>query len=132
MSLNDGYEDEAPDFPKRRHKESYRPRSAPLATRLSAHKQMSSPESIAVEGDTPTDTFSAIPTTVGDDGTLTGVPHAEDLLPDLVVNQPQNDPVLPQPENVQGAVLPVNVMNTVEELEAASTLLNRTIGKGLS
>ena len=117
MSLNDGYEDEAPKFPKRRCKESYRLRSAPSATRLSAHKRMSSPESIAVEGDTPMDTS-------GDDGTLTGISHAENILPDLVVNQPQKYPVIPQPDNLQGAMLPVNSTNTMEELEAASTLLS--------
>ena len=38
VSLNDGYEDETPNLSKKRRKESHRPRSAPSATRLSAHK----------------------------------------------------------------------------------------------
>ena len=63
VSLNDGYEDETPSPTKKRCKESHRPRSAPSATRLSAHKHMNSPESTALDGDTPTpDTFTAVPT----------------------------------------------------------------------
>ena len=125
VSLNDGYNDETLDFPKCRRKESYRPRSAPSATRLSAHKRMSSPESIAVNGDTPTDKFSAVLSTSADGGTLPGIPNAEELLPDLVVNQTQSDPVPPpQPENVQENLLPANAANMEEELEAASTLLS--------
>ena len=122
VSLNDDYDDETPNVPKRRYKESHRPRSAPSATRLSAHKRMSSPESIAVEGDNPTDTFSAVPATTADCGTLAGVSNAKELLPDLVLNQ--NDPVPPQPENVQDNVLPVNALNTEEELEIGSTFLS--------
>ena len=121
VSLNDGYEDETPEFPKRRHKESYRPRTVPSATRLSAHKGMSSLELIAVEGDASMDAFSAVPSTSGDE-TLTGVSHAEDVLPDLVVNQPHNNPMIPKPENLQGTV-PL-ATNTLEDLEAASTFLS--------
>ena len=83
---------------------------------------MSSPESIAVEGDTPADTFSAVPTTSGDGGTLTGILATDEKLPDLVVNQ--NEPATTQPENMQETLLAANTTSTEEELEAASTLLS--------
>ena len=114
VSLNDGYEDETPSLSKKRCKESHRPRSAPSATRLSAHKCMNSPESTALGGDNPTtDTFTAIPTP--STSTLEGIPNVDKQLPDLV---------LPQPGSVQENKLPVNVGNTEEDLEAASTLLS--------
>ena len=87
VSLNDGYEDETPSLSKNRHKESHRPRSAPSATRLSAHKHMNSPESTALDGDNPTmDTFTAIPTP--STSTLEGIPNVDEQLPDLVLPQP--------------------------------------------
>ena len=87
VSLNDGYEDETPSLSKKRHKESHRPRSAPLATRLSAHKRMNSPESTALDGDNPTtDTYTAIPTP--STSTLEGIPNVDEQLPDLVLPQP--------------------------------------------
>ena len=74
VSLNDGYEDETPSLSKKRRKESHRPRSAPSATRLSAHKRMNSPESTALDGDNPTkDTLTAVPTP--STSTLEGVPN---------------------------------------------------------
>ena len=36
LSLNDGYEDETPDNPKRRHKDTYRPQNGPSANRFSS------------------------------------------------------------------------------------------------
>ena len=114
VSLNDGYEDETPSPSKKRRKESHRPRSAPSATWLSTHKHMNSPESTALDGDTPTlDTFTAIPTP--STSTLEGVPNVDKQLPDLVLTPPGI-----VPENK----LPVNVGNTEEDLEAASTLLS--------
>ena len=114
MSLNDGYKDETPSLSKKRCKESYRPRSAPSATRLSAHKRMNSPESTALDGDNPTtDTFIAVPTP--STSTLEGVLNVDEQLPDLV---------LPPPGSVPENKLPVNVGNTEEDLEAASTLLS--------
>ena len=81
VSLNDGYEDETPSPSKKRHKESHRPRSAPSATQLSAHKCMNLPESTALDGDNPTtDTFTAIPTP--STSTLEGVPNVDEHLPD--------------------------------------------------
>ena len=113
VSLNDGYEDETPSLSKKRCKESHRPRSAPSATRLSAHKRMNSPESTALDGDnTTTDTFTAVPTP--STSTLEGIPNADEQLPDLV---------LPQPGSVQENKLSVNVGNTEEDL-AAITLLS--------
>ena len=112
VSLNDGYEDETPSPSKKRCKESHRPKSAPSATQLSAHKHMNMPESTALDGDTPTlETFAAIPTP--STSTLEGVPNVDEQLPDLV---------LPPPGNVPENKLPVNVGNTEEDLEAASTL----------
>ena len=84
MSLNDGYEDETLSLSKKRRKESHRPRSAPSATRLSAHKRMNSPESTALDGDNPTtDTFTVIPTP--STSTLEGIPNVDEQLPDLVL-----------------------------------------------
>ena len=115
VSLNDGYRDETPSLSKKkRRKESHRPRSAPSAMRLSAHKCMNSPESTALDGDNPTtDTFTAIPTL--STSTLEGIPNVNEQLPDLV---------LPQPGSVQENKLLVNMGNTEEDLEAASTLLS--------
>ena len=79
VSLNDGYEDETQSPSKKRCKESHRPRSAPSATQLSAHKHMNLPESTALDGDTPTlDTFTAVPTP--STSTLEGVPNVEEQL----------------------------------------------------
>ena len=75
---------------------------------------MNSPESTALDGDIPTlDTFTAIPTP--STSTLEGVPNVDEQLPDLVLSPPGI-----VPENK----LPVNVGNTEEDLEAASTLLS--------
>ena len=75
---------------------------------------MNSPESTALDVDTPTpDTFTAVPTP--STSTLEGVPNVDEQLPDLV---------LPPSGNVPENKLPVNVGNTEEDLEAASTLLS--------
>ena len=117
VSLNDGYDEESTPANKRR-KESFRPRSAPSATRLSAHKMMNSPESVkarelsavpSTSDDTPLSGVS-IPTT-SDEIPLSGVPTTDNILPDLVVMAPR-DPIVP------------TAMNTFEDLEAASTLLS--------
>ena len=98
MSLNDGYKDETPSPSKKRCKESHRSRSAPSETWLSAHKRMNSPESTALDGDTPTlYTFTAVPTPSA--STLEGIPNVDKQLPDLV---------LPPPGNVPENKLPVN------------------------
>ena len=114
VSLNDGYEDETPSPSKKRCKESHRPKSAPSATLLSAHKRMNSPESTALDANTQApDTFTAIPTP--STSTLEAVPNVDEQLLDLV---------LPPSRNVPENKLPVNVGNTEEDLEAASTLLS--------
>ena len=113
MSLNDGYEDETPSPSKKRRKESHRPRIAPSATWLSAHKCKNSPDSTALDGDNlTTDAFTAVPTPAP--STLEGV-NVDEQLPDLV---------LPPSGSVPENKLPVNVGNTEEDLEAASTLLS--------
>ena len=118
VSLNDGYEDEEPVPSKKHRRELYRPRNVPSVTRLSAHKRMSSPESIALEGETTTDTFSAVPSTSAE-VPLPGIARADDILLDLVVNQPHDKPMEPEPDNQT----PI-ATNTLEDLEAASTLLS--------
>ena len=75
---------------------------------------MNSPESTALDADTPApDTFTAVPTP--STSKLEGVPNVTTQLPDLV---------LPPSGNVPENKLPVNVGNTEEDLEAASTLLS--------
>ena len=104
VSLNDGYDEEDSTPANKRKKESFRPRSAPSATRLSAHKRMNSPET------TKASELSAVPTT-SDETPLSGVATTDNTLPDLVVNHPLdlNAPM---------------ATNTFEDLEAASTLLS--------
>ena len=107
VSLNDGYEDETPSPSKKRRKESHMPKSAPSATRLSAHKRMNSPESTALDANTQAqDTFTAVPTP--STSTLEGVPNVNEQLPDLVLSPSGN-----MPENKLFA----NVGNTEEDLK---------------
>ena len=64
VSLNDGYnEEEEPQARKKRRKESYRPRSAPSATRISAHRRMGSLKTTSTEGDVTVDMPPAVPST---------------------------------------------------------------------
>ena len=113
VSLNDGYdEEEEPQARKRRRKESYRPRSAPSASRISAHRIMGSRNTTSTEGDITVDTPSAIPST---SAPSLDPAQADITLPDLVVNRsevPEADPQLPA------------ATNTLEDLEAANTLLS--------
>ena len=104
VSLNDGYDNEDTTPTKKRTKESHRPRSAPSATRLSAHKRMNSPETMKASE------LPAIPST-SDATLLSGVAMTDNTLPDLVVN-PQPDLNAPMATNI------------LEDLEAASTLLS--------
>ena len=117
ISLNDGYDEDSTPATKRK-KESFRPRSAPSATRLSAHKMMNSPETeknseLAAVPNTSDDTplsGVSVPTTP-DAIPLSGVPTTDNTLPDLVV-------IAPLDQNAPTAT------NTFEDLEAASTLLS--------
>ena len=118
VSLNDGYDDEDSTPANKRKKESFRPRSAPSATRLTAHKRMNSPEITksselsavpSTSGETPLSGVS-VPTT-SDETPLSGVPTTDNTLPDLVV-------IPPLDLNAPTAT------NTFEDLEAASTLLS--------
>ena len=117
VSLNDGYDEDSTPANKRK-KELFRPRSAPSATRLSAHKRMNSPETMktselsavpSTSDDTPLSGIS-VPTT-SDEIPLSGVPTTDNTLPDLVV-------IAPRDLNVPTAT------NTFEDLKAASTLLS--------
>ena len=114
VSLNDSYEDETPSPTKKRCKESHRPKSAPSATRLCAHKRMNSPESTTLDANSQAqDTFTAVPTP--STSTLEAVQNVDKQLPDLV---------LPPSENMPENKLLVNVGNTEEDLGATNTLLS--------
>ena len=104
VSLNDGYDNEDSTPAKKHTKELFRPRSAPSATRLSAHKRMNSPETMKASE------LPAVPST-SDATPLSGVAMTDNTLPDLVMNPPSdlNAPM---------------ATNTLEDLEAASTLLS--------
>ena len=87
---------------------------------------MSSPESIPLEGEATGDTFSAVPSTSAE-VPLTGIACAEDILPDLVVNQPHDKTTIPEsnkPTGPESDNQPPIATNTLEDLEAASTLLS--------
>ena len=113
VSLNDGYdEEEEPQPRKKRCKESYRPRSAPSASRISANRTKDSPNTATLEGDVTADKPLAIPST----SAASSVPVQADItLPDLVVNRSE----LPETDLQMSAAT-----NTVEDLEAANTLLS--------
>ena len=114
VSLNDGYDEEDTTPTKKRRKESYRPRSAPLATRISANKKMNSPKPATIEVKPRTDAFTGVPSTSKAALTpLTGV--ADNVLPDLVINRPSVADIVNEP--------PI-ATNTMEDLEAASMLLS--------
>ena len=112
VSLNDGYnEEEEPQPRKKRRKESYQPRSAPSASRISAHRIMGSPNTTST-GDITVDMPLAIPST---SRPSLDPAQADITLPDLVVNRsdvPKADLQLPA------------ATNTPEDLEAANTLLS--------
>ena len=128
VSLNEGYYEEKESPSKKRwHKESYQPRSTPSASRISANRKTSLLIA-TTEGGATDNTQAALPMT---SGLLSGVPpivppvvlststpktSETDILPDLVVNQPVIT------SNVD--CLPLAATNTVEDLEAASTLLS--------
>ena len=84
VSLNDGYdEEEEPQAKKKWRKESYRPRSAPSASRISAHNRMGSSNTTSTEGDVTVNMPPAVPST---SASLSGPAQADNTLPDLVVN----------------------------------------------
>ena len=113
VSLKDGYdEEEEPQPRKKRRKESYRPRSAPTASRISANRTKNSPNTTTIEGHI---TFNK-PLVIPSPSAASSTPaQTETTLPDLVVNRlelPVTDPQTPA------------ATNTVEDLEAANTLLS--------
>ena len=113
VSLNDGYdEEEEPQAKKKRRKESYRPRSAPSASRISAHSRMGSPNTTSTEGDVTVNMPPAVPSM---SASLSGPAQADNTLPDLVVNRPG----VPEAD-----YQPPAATNTLEDLEAASMLLS--------
>ena len=113
VSLNDGYDnEEEPQARKKRRKESYQPRNAPSATRISAHRRMGSPNTASTEGDVTVDTPAPVPSM---SAPLSGPAQADNTLPDLVVNRPGV---------LDADYQPPAATNTLEDLEAASTLLS--------
>ena len=114
VSLNDGYEDKDTPPTKKQRKESHRPRSAPSATRISANKRLNSPKPVTIEGILLTDALTGVPGMSKAASTiLTGV--ADNTLPDLVTNRSS----VPEIDNE-----PPTATNTLEDLEAANTLLS--------
>ena len=128
VSLNDGFDDEPTADSRKRKRITHRPRNVPSATRVAAQKHTTSPEAIeasnkdnkesvsTLSGVTSSGVLpSGIPaaststTLTITDTELTGVPTAENILPDLVRNR-----VLDTVETV----------NTGEELEIAVALLS--------
>ena len=123
VSLNDGFDDEPTANSWKRKRITHQPRSVPSATRVAAQKHMTSPEAIEApnkDNKESDSTLSGIPssgipsaststTFTIMDTELTGVPMAENILPDLVRNR-----VLDTVETV----------NTGEELEIADALLS--------
>ena len=128
VSLNEGYyEEEDSSSKKKWRKESYRPRSTPSVSRISANHKTNLPIT-TTEGEATDNTKSALPTM---SGLLSGVPSTSppvvsststskkseiDRLPDLVVNQPAS--------KLNVDCHPPAATNTAEDLEAASTLLS--------
>ena len=128
VSLNDSFDDKPTADSRKRKRITHRPRSVPSATRVAAQKHMTSPEAIEAsnkdnkESDSTLSgvTSSGVPpsgvpsaststTLTITDTELTGVPTAENILPDLVRN----------------CVLDtVETVNTGEELEIADALLS--------
>ena len=133
VSLNDGFDDKPPANSSKRKRITHRPRSAPSATRVATQKHTTSPEAIeasnkdnkesvsTLSGVTSSGvTSSGVPpsgvpsaststTFTITDMELTGVPTAENILPDLVRNH--------VPDTVE-------TVNTSEELETADALLS--------
>ena len=111
VSLNDGYdEEEEPETRKKRRRESYRPRSAPSASRISANRIMGPPNTASVERGITADTPVAVPSM---SAPSLDPAQADITLPDLVVNRSE----VPE-TNLPAAT------NTPEDLEAANTLLS--------
>ena len=113
VSLNDGYdEEEEPQPRKKRRKESYQPRSAPSASRISVNRTKGSPNTTTTEGDITIDTPLAIPSM---SAASSDSVQADITLLDLVVNRsevPEADLQMPA------------ATNTAEDLEAANALLS--------
>ena len=128
VSLNDGFDDEPTADSRKRKRITHQPRSVPSATRVAAQKHTTSPEAIEVSnkdnkksdstlsgvtssGVPPSGIPSASTSTTLTimDTELTGIPMAENILPDLVRNH--------VPDTVE-------TVNTGEELEIADALLS--------
>ena len=138
VSMNDGYDkDDRLSRKKKRRKESYHPKSAPSASRISANKKLASSTTPAIEG---VDTRNK-PTDLPTAGILSGVPTAllpaepamsaasasasiiTELnleLPDLVINRTETSDAS---KTAKQTLADTNI-NTAEDLEAARTLLS--------
>ena len=126
LTLNDGFDDETAVNPKRRKRITYRPRSAPSATRVATQKHTTSPEAknVTKNSSKQTDgTLSGVPSTTAAHATadpdLTGVPGADNTnkLPDLVLNR---EILNLEMENTKT----VDPVSMEEELEVADALLS--------
>ena len=128
VSLNDGFYDEPTADSRKRKRITHRPRSMPSATRVAAQKHTTSPEAIEASNKDIKESDSTLsgitssgvpPSGIPSASTsttltimnmeLTGVPPAENILPDLVRNC--------VPDTAE-------TVNTGEELEIADALLS--------
>ena len=128
VSLNDGFDDEPTADSRKRKRITHRPRSTPSATRVATQKHMTFPEAPEASNKDNKESNSTLsgatssgvpPAGVPSASTsttltimnmeLTGVPPAENILPDLVRNR--------VPDTVE-------TVKTGEELEIADALLS--------
>ena len=116
LTLNDGLDEDTPISPKRRKKNTYRPRSGPSATQQAvAQNQTVSQESHTATALPVVPILPAAPANT-ERTKLSGVPD-EQGLPDLVIDH-DNNPEYPTTTQEAEAA------STEEELEAANTLLS--------
>ena len=117
LALNDGLEEDIPVSPKRRRKNSHRPRGIPSASRQVANKHAIPTEPKPSSSTKNSSVLLAVPppSPKKTNDLLPGVP-TEQTLPDLVLKQGE----MTYPETTHGA----DTTSTEEELDAAATLLS--------
>ena len=144
LALNDGLEEDMPDSPKRRKKNSHRPRGKPSATRQAANKYTNPTESKPPSSTKDSSELQAVPPPplkkTNDE--LPGIPTSQTLselqaapppppkitndeLPGIPTDQTLPDLVLERGgTNYQEVALGGDTTGTEEELDTAATLLS--------
>ena len=126
LSLNDGLEEEPATNSKKRKQITHRPRSAPLATRVTTQKNTALPEAKDTDKRSlipSSSTLSAVPSTSTTNNSsvpdLTGIltPLDTNNLPDLIVNRKASDP---EPDTSKTA----DPVSTEEEMDTIDALLS--------